>query len=163
MLLILFPSLFLFNTFLLGASLCARLFDDKSMREITKQPRARVMPQGPQHPVVQDEGSVREYSLSCIVKPPSDFPFLLSVITELIVQCQGSVYMEVMLQFYTSPVHLPTPSVPANGLRHDTSSLVCLISPNCPPWLFLLFESLSTGNRKSFSVSVLTTACVETL
>lgn len=98
------------------------------------------MPQGPQQPVVQDEVSVRECSLSRLVKLPSAFPFLFSVTTEQSIQHQDRVFMEGMSQFYASPVHLPAPCVAADGLHHGTSFLICLISFNCPQWLFLLFE-----------------------
>lgn len=72
---------FLFGTLSVGTSLSARLADDKSIRDMRKQPKARVKPQGPQQPVVQDEVSAREWTLSWVVKPPSDFLFLFSAIT----------------------------------------------------------------------------------
>lgn len=80
---------------------------------------------------VPDEISVKECSLNWVVKPPSEFLFLLSVTTELIIKHQDFDYMEVMLQFYTSSVHLPTPCVAAHGLHDDVSVLACLISFNC--------------------------------
>lgn len=110
---------------------------------------------------VQDEISVKQRSINWVLKLPSEFLLLLSGTTELILKHQDLGYMEAMFQFYTSSVHLPTPCVTAHGLHHDVSVLVCLISFNCLWWLFHLFESWNKANRKSFSVSVLTTTCVK--
>lgn len=119
----------LFNIFLLGTSSSSRLAPDKSIKDRKKQTRARIKPQG-QQPVLQDEISVKECTLSWVVKSPPDFLFLLSVITEQITLLWGSVYTEVYaveLQFYTSLFHLPVPSVAANHLCCDANVLVCLI------------------------------------
>lgn len=52
-LLIFFPPLFLFNTLLLGASSCARLSDDKSIREMTKVAKSWGYTTGTTTPVVR--------------------------------------------------------------------------------------------------------------
>lgn len=107
--------------------------------------------------------SGNECTLNWVVKPPSDFLFLLSIITEQITLLWDSVYTEVMLKSCTRLFHLPVPSVAANCLCCDANALVCLISFIFPQKIFLLFEYLKTASRKSFSVSMLITACVETL
>lgn len=89
------------------------------------------------------------------MKAPSDFLFLLSVITEQITLLWDSVYTEVMFQFYISLFDLPVPSVPANHFCCDANVLVCLISFICSQQIFILLEFLKKNQQKIFfSVSV---------
>lgn len=115
-----------------------------------KHTRARIKPQGPQQPVLHDEVRVRECTLSWVVKPPSDFLFTLSEITEQMTLLSDSVYTKMILQFYTSLFHLPVPSVAANCLCCDASVLVSHISFVCPQEIFLLFEYLKEPAENLF-------------
>lgn len=125
----------------------------QSIKDMRKQTRARIKPQR-QQPVLQDEVSIRECTLSWVVKPPSDFLFLLSVITEQITLLWDSIYIEVIFQFYISLFHLPVLSVPANHLCCDANVLVCLISFICPQQEFLKFWISKKKQKIFFSVSV---------